>query len=446
MLNKTIIYILLLFITITLFSQETSRRSAKKFTYDNKTQVFQYIGNSKLEDSSAVITSHIMTFYKETELATFSGNVKLASKTNDSTITSGYASYNGKTRFAYIKNKPVLRSPTNNLTIRSKFMERDFNTPVAKAIENVHLTHIDKENNRKTDGYAKELTYNSDTEISILEGNPVLYQDKDKLEGEILEYDAKKSVANVMGRGKIYILQTNNYVKKSETNKSKENISNYNIITADRLFLDNKAGSNENTRMLYGYGNISAFFYEENMVLKGGYIEYDIDNEHLYLYQSPTVRIPDKGIIAFGEWLEYKKDGEFKDIIFHNDVVMIDYDTKLSVEGELLHLDPDTKIATVSGSPKAYVENRTIKIVSDTMQIFNDDEKLRANGNVIITSKDMNSSSTWATYFEKSRYMKLWGEHPTLKQGDSTISGREIRYYIDTEVVKAFGIMGEMPQ
>ena len=125
---------------------------------------------------------------------------------------------------------------------------------------------------------------------------------------------------------------------------------------------------------------------------------------------------------------------------------MIDYDTKLSLEGEVLHLDPDTKVATVSGSPKAYVENRTIKITSDTMQIFNDDEKIRANGNVIITSKDMNATSTWATYLEKSRYMRLWGQNPTLKQGDSIIRGREIRYYIDTEVVKAFGISGEIPQ
>ncbi len=444
--NKNIIYIIILLVAITLLSQETSRRSAKKFTYDNKTQVFQYIGDARLEDTSAVITSHTMTFYRETELATFSGNVKLASRTNDSTITAGYASYNGKTRYAYIRNRPILRSPTNNLIIRSRFMERDFNTPIAKARENVHLTHIDKENNRKTDGYARELVYNSDTEISVMQGNPVLYQENDKLEGEILEYDARKSVANVMGRGKIYILQTNNYVNSSSTNRNRENISNYNIITADRLFLDNRGGSNQNTRMLYGYGNINAFFYEENMILKGGYIEYNIDEEHLYLYQSPTVRIPDKGIIAFGEWLEYKKEEGFKDIIFHNDVIMIDYDTKLSLEGEVLHLDPDTKVATVSGSPKAYVENRTIKITSDTMQIFNDDEKIRANGNVIITSKDMNATSTWATYLEKSRYMRLWGQNPTLKQGDSIIRGREIRYYIDTEVVKAFGISGEIPQ
>ena len=94
--NKLFIIPIFFIITLTLIAQ--SRRSADKFTYNNKTKVFQYTGNSKMEDSSAVITSHIMTFYQETELATFSGGVRLLSKTNKSEITGGYASYNGKSR------------------------------------------------------------------------------------------------------------------------------------------------------------------------------------------------------------------------------------------------------------------------------------------------------------------------------------------------------------
>ena len=446
--QKSTIYrfALLLLLTSSLFTQSQSRRSADKFTYDNKGKVFQYTGNSKLEDTSALITSHIMTFYKETELATFNGNVRLYSKTNGSTIDAGYASYNGKTRYAYARNKPVLRSSTNNVTIRSTFMERDFNTPIAKAISNVHLTHIDKESDRKTDGYADELTYNMDTQISVLKGNPRLYQGNDRIEGEILEYNSKNSQANVMGRGKIYILQTNNYVESTKTNDSQ--VSNYNIITADRILVNDNAGEDKETRILYAYGNVTAYFYEENMILKGGYVEYEIDNEHMYMYQEPSVRIPNRGIIAFGEWIEYKKDGEakqFKDIIFHNDVVLVDYDESLSLEGELLHLDPDTKIATISGNPHAYVEDRSIKIISVTMQMFNDYEKLRANGDVFVESKDMNSRSAWATYFDKRKYLRLWGETPSLKQGESTVRGREIKYYIDSERVEAYGVSGEIP-
>ena len=135
-----------------------------------------------MEDSSAIITSHIMTFYQETELATFSGGVRLLSKTNGSTITGGYASYNGKTRYAYVKNNPVLRSPTNNMTIRSSFMERDFNTTIAKAISNVHLTHIDKENKRQTDTAAaiddcNEISDTLETKLANgdFNGKSVLY-------------------------------------------------------------------------------------------------------------------------------------------------------------------------------------------------------------------------------------------------------------------------------
>ncbi len=442
--SRIYIFVLLFLITASLFTQSQSRRSADKFTFDNKGQVFQYTGNSKLEDSSAIITSHIMTFYKETELATFSGNVRLYSKTNGSTINAGYASYDGKRRYAYARNRPVLRSSTNNVTIRSTFMERDFKTPFAKALSNVHLTHIDKENDRKTDGYSDELTYNMDSQISVLKGNPRLYQGNDRIEGEILEYNSKNSEANVMGRGKIYILQTNNYVERTKTNDTQ--ISNYNIITADRILVSDYAGKDGQTRTLYAYGNVTAHFYEENMILKGGYVEYEIDNEHMYMYQEPSVRIPDRGIIAFGEWIEYKKDGKFKDIIFHNDVVLVDYDESLSLEGELLHLDPDTKIATISGAPHAYVEDRSIKIISVTMQMFNDDEKLRANGDVFVESKDMNSRSAWATYFDKRKYLRLWGETPYLRQGASMVRGREIKYYIETERIEAYGVSGEIPE
>ncbi len=442
--NKLFYSLIILFVLIsTLIPQ--SQRSADKFTYDNKNQVFQYTGNSRLEDKSALITSYKMTFYKETELATFTGKVRLLSKTNGSTIDAGYASYNGKTRYAYVRNNPILRSSTNNMTIKSTLMERDFNTPLAKAISNVHLIHIDKENDRRTDGYSDELTYDMDTQISVLKGNPRLYQGNDRIEGEILEYNAKTSTANVMGRSKIYILQTNDYVQGDDTNENKNSkVSNYNIVTADRLFLDEKGGANQTNRFLYAYGNVNAYFFEENMILRGGYIIYDMDNEHIYMYQDPSVRIPDRGIISFGEWIEYKRDEKFRDIIFHNDVVMVDYDESISLEGDLLHLDPDTKVATVSGAPHAYLENRSMKITSVTMQIFNDDEKLRANGNVYVEMKDMNSKSAWATYFDKAKYLRLWGENPYLSQENSIVRGREIRYYIDTEKIEAYGVSGSM--
>ena len=442
--SKIVIYALSILFILIFSLNAQSRRSADKFTYNNKKKVFEYTGNAKMEDAQTIITSYNMIFYQETELATFSGNVRLLSKTNGSTISGGYASYNAKTKYAYVKNKPIFISKENNMTIKSSFMERDFNTPIARAISNVHLTHI--ENKRKIDGYADNLIYNIDKEIAVLTGNPKLYQDSDRLEGEILEYNAKTSTANVMGQGKIYILQTNNYINSSETNKKNSNISNYNIVIADRLFLNEYGGEDNNTRTLYAYGNVTAFFYEENIILKGGYIEYDIENDHIYMYQEPSVRIPNRGIIAFGEWIEYKKDENFKDIIFHNDVVMLDYDESISLEGGLLHLDPDTKIATVSDNPKAYVEDRSIKIESITMQMFNDEEKLRANGNVFVESKDMNSKSTFATYFNNEKYLKLFGESPYLKQKESIVRAREIKYYIDTEKIEAIGVSGEIPE
>ncbi len=80
------------------------------------------------------------------------------------------------------------------------------------------------------------------------------------------------------------------------------------------------------------------------------------------------------------------------------------------------------------------------------MQIFNDDEKLRANGNVYVEMKDMNSKSAWATYFDKAKYLRLWGENPYLSQENSIVRGREIRYYVETERIEAYGVSGSMSE
>lgn len=443
--KKKLISIFLFLICLILYSQSQtpSQRSADKLVYDNKNQIFTYTGNSRFENKDTKITSHTMKFFQKEEIATFNTGVKLLNKEFGETITSGLANYNGKTRFAWVKINPILTSPTNNLTIRSLYMERDFNTPYAKALTNVRLKHIDKENKKITDGFSKEIIYNVETQISIMSGDPILIQGNDKLEGEILEYDSKNSTANVMGGSKIYILQTNNY---SNTNEVGEKISNYNIVTADRLFMDSKGGEYKTNRMLYGYGNVTAYFNEENMILKGDYLIYDMDKYHMFMYDTPSVRIPDKGVMVFSQWLEYKKADEFKDVIFHDKVIMIDYNDNISLEGNLLHLDPDTKIATMSGEPYAYLENRKYKIRSTTMQRFNTEEKLRANGDVIVKSKDILSSSAWATYSDKKKLLRLWGGSPSIKQDKSTVMAKEIIYNLETQKIEASVVKGEMPE
>ncbi len=350
-----------------LFAQSRSRRSADKLQYNNKDKVFTYTGNSRLEDGDTIITSYLMRFFREKELATFTSNVRLLNKEDGTTINSGYMRYDGITKIAEATKDPVLISKTNDLTIKSVYMVRDFNTPYAKALTNVELTHVDKENDKVTDGYAHEILYNLDTQIAYLKGDPVLIQENNTIRGEIIEYNAGLSTANVMGAGNIYMLETNT---TTNDNNEVEVRTNYNVITADRFFIEENSKEFDNNNVLYAYGNVKALFYEGNIILKGGYIIYDIDNEHMYIYDEPSVRIPDKDVVAFGEWIEYKKDtNNFKDIIFHNDVVMIDYADGITMDGDLLHLDPDTKISTASEKPNAYLENRKFNPFAALCQI-----------------------------------------------------------------------------
>ncbi len=421
-----------------------SRRSANKLVYDNRVKIFTYTGNSKLEDKDTIITSYLMKFFRDTEVATFNSNVKLLNKKDKTTITSGYMRYDGVTRFAQATKKPVLISKTNDITIKSDYMQRDFNTPYARALTNVTLKHVDRENDDKvTDGFANEILYNMDNQIALLIGEPKLIQDNNTIRGEIIEYNSDLATANIMGSANAYLLETNTVTNE---NNIIEVQTNYNVITADRFFIEENSTKYSNSNVLYAYGNVKAMFYEANMILKGNYIIYNMDADHMFVYDEPSVRIPDKGIVAFGEWIEYKKDtNNFKDIIFHNDVVMIDYADGLLIEGELLHLDPDTKIATASEKPYAYLEDRKYKIDSITIQMFNTQEKLRANGDVKVFSKDINSESAWLIFYDKSKKIKLWGGNPTIEQEKNTIKARQIMYDIKRNRVEANIVSGEMP-
>ena len=443
-LNKTLVFLILILTGSVLFSQ--SRRSADKFVYNNKTKIFTYTGNSKLEDKDVTITSYLMKFFREEEVATFNTKVIILSKEDNTQIHSGFVKYNAKTKIAGITKNPILISEVNDLTIKSKYMKRDFNTPFAEALTNVKLKHINEEDKTLTEGFSDKMIYNVDTEIALLTGDPYLLKDKeDEIYGEVIEYNAKLDTANVIGDAIAYILQTNEMVDNGEDEGDNTLKTNYNVITADRFFMEQRSEENGNANMLYAYGDIKVMFHEENMILKGEYAIYNVDKEHMFIYDNPSIRIPDKSIVAFGEVIEYKKENGFKDIIFHNDVVLVNYADGVTLEGDLLHLDPDTKIATVSQNPYAYIENRQYKIESVSIQMFDSNEKIRANGDVKVYSKDLNSNSSWLIYYNNIKKIKLWGGRPLIDKDDSIITAREIIYDLDTEVIEGSIVSGQMP-
>jgi len=441
--NKALIFFILIFTTQMLFSQ--SRRSADKFVYNSRSKIFTYTGNSKLEDKEVTITSYLMKFFREEEIATFNSRVSILSKKDNTKINSGFVKYNANSKIADITKKPILISRTNNLTIKSVYMKRDFNTPFAEAMTNVKLVHINDEDDTLTEGFSDNLIYNVDTEIALLTGNPCLIKDKeDEIYGEVIEYNTRLDTANVMGDAIAYILQTNNLVENGENGEDTLK-TNYNVITADRFFMEERSKENGNANMLYAYGDIKVMFHEENMILKGEYVIYNVDKEHMFVYDNPSIRIPDKNIVAFGRVIEYKKENGFKDIIFHNDVVLVNYADGITLEGDLLHLDPDTKIATVSQNPYAYIENRQYKIESITIQMFDSNEKIRANGDVKVYSKDLNSKSSWLIYYNNTKKIRLWGGRPVIDQDESIITAREIIYDLDTESMEGSIVSGQMP-
>ncbi len=446
------VFIFMFICAIFAYSQQSSsksRRRADKFTFNNQSRTVTYEGNTRMEDTDSIIRSDKMVFYIDLEKGDFSGNVSMLDKENAVTIYSGMATYDGIKKYADARINPRLVSEPDNLTIRSTVMKRDFNTVYAVAQGNVRLTHINKENNNtRTDGYSATLEYNLDNETAYMVGSPRLLQKGDILTGEIIEYCVGNGVANVMGGAIGYIVpRTNENTNTTTTQKNNlvdqrySKFTNYNIIRADTFRIENNTNDNSD-RMLYAYGDVSIYYPEENMILSGQELVYNITSNHATLKHSPVAKIPKQQTVVFSDWLEYKTDGDYKDIIFHNNVLMFDYEEATAMEAQTLVLDPDSKIATSKGNPITYLEDMQIRIVAKTFQRFNSQEKLRANGDVVIDQKDIHAESDWALYYDNDRLMKLFGGNPMIIQNESIIRAREVIYNLNTGKITSTRVSG----
>lgn len=420
-----------------LFSQSSTTRSADKLVYNNKDQTITYTGNAIMEDSDSIIKSQIMKFFMKTERARFDGGVTMLNRVHDATISSGVVDYDAKKRYAKAQVKPKLFSRKDNLTITSKVMERDFNTPYATAKDNVKLEHKDIEGEgRLTEAYAENLDYNLDTQIAYLYGGlPTLSQEGNVLFGETLEYNTGTGVADIIGSSVVYVLlnNTNKFGKSYRTNITD---TNYNIVIADSIKYESDLGK------LYAYGNVSMYYTRENMMLSGQELTYDMKEDYAVVRKSPYAKMPSKKTIVFSDWLEYKRDDKYKDVIFHDNIIMFDYEDDISIEGNQMVIDPDTKIATVKGEPISYMEKRTVRIKANTFQRFDSLEKLRANGSVVINNENIVGRSDWALYFDKTKIIKMLGGNTSVTQDGKTIKAREITYYIETGRTEATGVSG----
>lgn len=440
------IFIFMFVCGVLVYSQQggnsRSRRRADKFTFNNKDRIVLYEGNTRMEDADSVSRSQKMKFYIDLERGELSGNVSILDKKNAVTIYSGAANYDGIKRFADARINPRLVSEPDNLTIRSRVMKRDFNTDFAIAQGNVRLVHIDKDNdNTKTEGFSDFLDYNLENDTAYMVGNPWLVQKGDILKGESIEYCVDNGVANVMGRALAYVVPRTNENRDTTSDKKVlderySKYTNYNIIRADRFKFET-SDENNSDRMIYAYGDASIYYPEENMILSGAELIYNIDENHAVVRYNPIAKIPKHQTIVFSDWLEYKTDGDYKDIIFHNNVLMFDYEDSMVVEAQSVLLDPDYKIATFKGNPITYLEDMQVRIKAKIFQLFDSEEKLRANGQVIIDQKDVHSESSWASYYDKDGLMKLFGGNPMIKRNENLIKAREISYNLDTGKIEA---------
>ncbi len=424
-----------------LHAQSKIRRRGDKFIFNNKERTITYISNTRMEDDASLIRSHQMIFHIDEERGEFDGNVSIFDKKNNMTIYAEDVNYDGIAKYADARIAPRVVSIPNNLVIRSVIMLRDFNTPFAIARRNVHL--VNTNDGRRTDGYSDLLEYNVDTKIAYMTGSPILLQEDDILKGEVIEYNTVSGVANIMGGAIAYIApqedeNTNNSAITDKNNSTQSKFTNYNIIKASRFEFETTEGK----RMIYAYGNVSVYYPEENMILSGGQLAYDIESEYAVLSNRPVAKIPNRKTIVYSEWLEYIKADEYKDIIFHNNVLMFDYEENMLLEGQSIVIDPDTKVATSKGDPITYLEDRQVRIKANTFQRFNTQEKLRANGDVIIDQNDMNAKTDWALYYDQLKEMRLIGGNTVLIQDGNAIYAREVIYNVDTGEAESSMVSG----
>ena len=208
-------------------SQFIREKKIHSFTKQEEV-VLTVLGNTKVIRKKTILRApKIEVVGEDGELIIAHKRVKIDDLEQKVTITAAYAEYLKNAQKAFIKGNPkiVLSEKNKKKTvIHSDEIERDFQTKETTCWRNVIIENDD------FIGYGQKATYKENEKITILEGEPKIYQkDNIFIADKMILYHEKKE-SKLMGN--VILILTEHKNKKKKKEKSKKQQSKKQVITS----------------------------------------------------------------------------------------------------------------------------------------------------------------------------------------------------------------------
>lgn len=196
--------------------------------YNGNTKYAQLKENVKLVNRNTILTTDVMDYDRNANLALYYTGGKIVDGTN--TLTSIYGEYSPATRFAKFKDNVKLENP--DLIMKSDTLIYNTKTKIANIVGKTHAIY-----KKETNIYSKKGWYNtSNDQMMLLDRSLVKQKDGKSLTGDTIFYDKKRNYGEAYGN--VMMIDT---VQKSTLfghYTSYDETKQYGMATDSALFVD----------------------------------------------------------------------------------------------------------------------------------------------------------------------------------------------------------------
>lgn len=168
---------------------------------------------------------------------------------------------------------------------------------------------------------------------------------------------------------------------------------------------------------------------------------YNRDTDVAWLYGN--VVVVDSASTLHADSIRYDKGAEIAEVF--GDVSMINRDEAIAVDGRHGFYYRKRGEAVIDVDPVLFADinsREPIRVVSDTLRFFPEDNRATATGRVKIIKGNMITQADSAVVVDSEKRAELYG-NPLAKQGNLTMQGERMFLFYDGEEINRIDIRGE---
>lgn len=205
-----------------------------------------------------------------------------------------------------------------------------------------------------------------------------------------------------------------------------------------RLILADQVEYFERIREIIGSGDtVRVVDSEKGVTAQGGYIRYNLNSETGYITKRPQLFKYSEGnaleATLSGDVIELFSQ-EKRAVARGDSVRLYDLKNNLELHGKNVSYYYEKRYAVAAGLPKIRKHDEAdslfMTVTSDTVELFSDEELLKAFGNVRIEREGFSAQGGQALFSERGEKVVL-RKNPTLRHSTNTLVGEEIELILE---------------